>query len=48
MSIIKASIYQLFKREISYHGRVISADGYIIDPKMQCRCSVREVKEAAK
>ena len=48
MTIIKASICQLFKRGISYLGRVISADGYTIDPKMQCRCSVREVKEAAK
>ena len=24
---------QIFKREISYLGRVISADGYTIDPK---------------
>ena len=30
---IKASKYQLFKREISYLGRVTSADGYTIDPK---------------
>ena len=30
---IKVSKYQLFKREISYLGRVISADGYTIDPK---------------
>ena len=30
---IKASKSQLFKREISYLGRVISADGYTIDPK---------------
>ena len=30
---IKASKSQLFKKEISYLGRVISADGYTIDPK---------------
>ena len=30
---IKASKCQLFKREISYLGRVILADGYTIDPK---------------
>ena len=30
---IKASKCQLFKREISYLGRVISVDGYTIDPK---------------
>ena len=28
---IKASKCQLFKREISYPGRVISADGYTLD-----------------
>ena len=30
---IKGSNCQLFKREISYLGRTISADGYAIDPK---------------
>ena len=30
---IKACKCQLFKREISYLGRVISANGYTIDPK---------------